>query len=203
MHTCAANSLASCSITLDDRVVFSNFNFTATSNYTPSANDIFTLTDDGLAGGTVNLTFNSGAGLLPPFSSQQGGTFTYTVTLLPNGPGSTNTFDAAEVDYQGQLGIGSLSTVLSASGLNPSPYRTSSANPPGPIPGTFSPNLTSRTFTQDFSVTRAASGTTRLNSVTSSWTAKKIVVPGPIPLLGAATAFGLSRKLRSRIRSAA
>lgn len=38
-----------------------------------------------------------------------------------------------------------------------------------------------------------------LTSVTNSWTQRPVTVPGPLPILGAGVAFGMSRKLRRRI----
>jgi hypothetical protein len=68
----------------------------------------------------------------------------------------------------------------------------------------FQPQLTSQTFTQSFSLVSINSD--NLANIGGGWRALANpvpAVPGPLPLLGAATAFGLSRKLRSRIRSAA
>lgn len=44
--------------------------------------------------------------------------------------------------------------------------------------------------------TYSANGTTKLDNMTNSF-----LVPGPLPILGAGTAFGFTRKLRSRIRA--
>jgi hypothetical protein len=189
---CFANNLSGCDLT-DGRVQYSNFSFSP--GFIPSATDAFSLL--GFADGSGSLAFN----LVAPRNSVNA-SFTYTVTLLPD-PLFTYTFDQAQVDANSNiLGGGTVSTDLTATGLSATTY-TRTGNNTSTSTGTFSPNLTSRTFTQNFSIVPAGNAAARLNTVSNQWSTKSLPVPGPLPLLGAATAFGLSRKLRSRIRSAA
>jgi hypothetical protein len=64
----------------------------------------------------------------------------------------------------------------------------------------FAPNIVTSTFTGTLNVS-AGQVSTVTGLVTT--TQPVIPVPGPLPLLGAGVAFGLSRKLRRRIKSAA
>jgi len=172
-----------CNIILDN-VQFSNFTY---SGFTASATDQFVLEGDSSGSGRVQLDF------IDDRSTSVSGTFGYTATLL--GP-PIRAFNNAEARLSAStLGGGTASSTYSSSGL--SPLTTDGS----PADGTFQQNLTTQTFTQTFSFNQVAVSN-RLRSVEGVWDTYE-PVPGPLPLLGAATAFGLSRKIRSRIRSAA
>ncbi|MEB3335489.1 MAG: hypothetical protein VKP70_10955, partial [Cyanobacteriota bacterium] len=59
----------------------------------------------------------------------------------------------------------------------------------------FNPNATDSFFTNTLV---AAAGLDGVNAITQTVSQ----VPGPLPILGAGAAFGFSRKLRARIKSA-
>ena len=182
LSSLTGNSTA-CNITLGN-VQFSNFTY---SGFTASAGDRFVLNGETDASGQVILDF------VNDLSSSASGTFSYTATLL--GP-PIRAFDLGQTTLLASLlGGGTASTTYSSSGL--SPLTTGGTS----VGGTFQRNLTTQTFTQTFSFNPALAAN-RLREVEGSWNTYE-PVPGPLPLLGAATAFGLSRKLRRRIRSAA
>lgn len=186
--TCALTNLGACNITLDN-VQYSNFSF---SGFTPVTGDLFNLAGFTTGAGTVSLSFS------PDRVTNTSGTFTYTATLL-NG----KTFNKAQANITGSsLGGGSFATTLAAAQL---PTSATSTGGPGPLQN-FNPGFATQQFTQGFGF-NFSSAPDSLTSVGGSWTAVSSAsatgVPSPMPLLGAAAAFGFSRKLRSRIRLAA
>lgn len=181
--SCFLTNLASCNQTLDG-VVFSNFSF---SGFTAAAGDKFNLLGDPLYG-DAKLTFDPSR-----TTSITNARFSYTVTLA-----SDTAFRVAQANINGStLGGGSITTSFSSSGLIAP--ATATFNGPN-VPGSFNQNLSTQTFTQAFTFNRVGSGDV-FSQVGALWSTYQ-PVPGPLPLLGAATAFGLSRKIRSRIRSA-
>ena len=188
--TCSA-PLNSCSGT-DNNVIFSNFSF---SGYTPGPSDTIILNGELGGSGSVRLRFN------PPLNTSTAGSFTYTATLIPVGPAAIRAFNDANAVIASSLSPGrTVTTTLSSSGLSPAAsYSQTGSAPATPMTGLFLEDLTSQTFKQTFNLDPALAD--EVYNVSHQWTAR-VVVPGPLPLLGAATAFGLSRKLRRRIRSA-
>jgi hypothetical protein len=187
--SCSLTALGSCNITLDN-VQYSNFSFT---NITPVAGDVFNLAGFSNGAGTVSLSFSPDRLVDIPTAS-----FSYTATLL-----SGLTFNQAQANLTGStLGGGSYSTTLAAAQLPTSP---TSNGGPGAFQN-FNPGFATQNFTQTFNFDFAANPDS-LTQVGGSFTAKAPTppssVPGPVPLLGATAAFAFSRKLRSRIRSAA
>jgi hypothetical protein len=68
----------------------------------------------------------------------------------------------------------------------------------------FTPSLTSQTFTQSFSATPSGNLVANsLGTIYSITPGPASEVPGPLPILGAGAAFGFSRRLRHRIKLAA
>jgi hypothetical protein len=191
-RTCNANNLANCNLT-DGKVQYSNFSFSP--GFIPNANDSFSLL--GFADGSGSMAFN-----LDPGRNEVNASFTYTVTLL-QGPQFTHAFRRANVGASGEnIGAGvTIDTTLNASGLTQASY-TRTGNTETAVEGVFGPGITSRTFTQSFSIVPAGNNDARLFTVSNDWNTNSEPIPGPLPLLGAVTAFGLSRKLRRRIRSA-
>jgi len=171
---------------------FSNFFFTGITE----GNYGFTY-DDPLAGGNGDHTF-SGQGLN---YRGTGFTYNYTVKIVKpgmnfagfntgfstslNAPGFKKVLSAYEADGTTLIG----STEASASSANGTGYSFVPSNP-GPI---VFKNV----------VTRAAGTNPRMDiisdSVSQSPNTPPPKVPGPLPLLGAGAAFGMSRKLRRRI----
>jgi len=188
--TCTA-PLNSCSGT-DNNVIFSNFSF---SGYTPNPSDTISLSGNPDGSGAVIMVFN-------PFrNTPTVGSFTYTATLIPT-PLFIYTFKTADVDSSSTLSSGrTVTTSLNSSGLSPAASYSKTGSTTSPqVTGIFLPRLTSQTFTQNFNLNPAP--TDFVITVNHNWTTKGLPLPGPLPLLGAVTAFGLSRKLRRRIRSA-
>ena len=194
-RTCNANTLANCNLT-DGKVVYSNFSFSA--GFTPNANDSFSLL--GFADGSGSMAFN-----FDPGRNEVNASFTYTVTLL-QGPQFTHAFRQANVGVSSQdIGAtGTVATTLNASGLSQASYTRTGDNEDNGIDvtGVFNPGISSRTFTQSFSIVPSGNVNAMLFTVSNDWNTNSEPIPSPLPLLGAVTAFSLSRKLRRRIRSA-
>jgi len=193
--SCLLTDLANCNLT-DNNIQFSNFSFTG---FTASPLDRFTFdgNSNGNRGGSVNLNFD------PARDTSFGGSFSYTATLLPS---TLFKYTFRDIVPQGGAAFfedgSTLSSSVASSGL--SGTATLSKTGTGSTSTTqasFQPQLTSQTFTQTFDL--VSINNDRLASIGAQWRARANPVPGPLSLLGAATAFGLSRKLRSRIRSAA
>jgi hypothetical protein len=168
------NNSSACDQTLGG-VVFSNFSF---SGFTASSADVFQLDGVDSGDGAVTLDFNGSR------TASISGQFSYTVTLLPDP--ATRAFDFIEANIAGLRARGSSgSTSVSSSGLpNPATDTLVAAG----TSQTFNPILTTQTFTQTFSYTHVG-GTDRLDNVGNQFFAY-VATPSPIPLLGAATAFG-------------
>jgi hypothetical protein len=97
-------------------------------------------------------------------------------------PGTTSTFNVAAISPQAQLAAGNINFTGAVNGVD-----------------NFAGNIKTSTFTATLNVTAG-----QVASVTSFVSSKQPPpVPGPVPLLGAGCAFGLSRKLRRRIKLAA
>ena len=195
-RVCFANALATCNLT-DGRVQYSNFSFS--EGFTANPGDSFSLLGYADASGSVAFDF------VYPGRNEVNASFTYTVTLL-QGPQFTHTFRQTSVGVSSEdLGASStVATTLNASGLSQASYtRTGDdqANGIGVI-GVFNPGITSRIFTQSFSIVPLGNVNAKLFTVSNDWNTNSEPIPGPLPLLGAVTAFSLSRKLRRRIRSA-
>ncbi|MFM7640271.1 MAG: hypothetical protein ACKO45_01760 [Cyanobium sp.] len=179
--SCNLSSLGTCNVTLGN-VTYSGFGFTG---ITPVGGDVFNLAGFSNGAGQVSLSFSPNRVVDIP-SAQ----FTYTATLSGG-----LSFNKAQANLTGStLGGGNYSTTLSAPQL---PISATSTGGAGSFQN-FTPGLTSQTFTQVYSFD-FVNDPDDLASVGGSFTAE---VPAPLPLFGAAAAFGFSRKLRSRIRSA-
>ena len=187
--SCSLASLASCNITLDN-VQYSGFSF---AGFTAAPGDTFNLAGFASGAGIVSLSFTPDRVVDIP-----AGSFAYTATLL-----SGRTFNQAQANLTGStLGGGDYSTTLSAAQL---PTSATSNGGAGSFKS-FNPGFSTQTFSQTFNF-NFVSAPDSVSQVGASFTAQQPAppsgVPGPVPLLGAAAAFGFSRKLRSRIRLAA
>jgi hypothetical protein len=197
--SCLLSNLSGCNLNLDG-VIFSNFSFTG---FIAAASDSFELEGNTL-GDTATGNRNGNVALVfSPVRNSQilNGSFTYTVTLTPNAT-SARAFNTATVsgNVVTTENGGSFTTEKTSSGL-PVPATYQETNGTGSlVPATFNRSLTGQTFIQKFTFNPTAPDS--LTRVRGTWTTYA-ATPGPLPLLGAATAFGLSRKIRSRIRSAA
>jgi len=90
------------------------------------------------------------------------------------------------------LGTGVPTSSQSLTNFAPSPLL---ANASSGQSGVFNPNTTSTNIVYTFSTT----GTKRIRGASTDYSS----VPGPLPILGVAAAFGFSRRLRRRIKSSA
>ena len=156
------------------------------TGFTPSTFDYITYT---LSGTDLQpqLTF------LPGRTSTITGSISYKITLT----GGYN-FATAQANITGNNGV--FSTTTTSTGL---PTSATSVGGAGTTVS-FTPSLTSQTFTQSFSAT--PSGALVVNSLGTIYSitpGPASEVPGPLPILGAGAAFGFSRRLRHRIKVAA
>ena len=166
--------------------VYSNFSYTGFTA-SDAAQNVVNMSESGVGGlqHTIGMMNTSGW-------TSASNTFNYTITVV----GGTG----VELDQWAATG----SSSIIGSGFNSTVTATNSAPSPNPngainafstvgTPSTFNAGTTSSTFNNTFNVTSNAF-TSFDNSLTQRSTAS--ATPGPLPILGAAAAFGSVRKLR-------
>ena len=173
-------------------LTYSNFSITGFTASDSAQNDV-SMSESGVGGLQHTIGMSNTSGWTSATS-----TFNYTVARASG----TNVFDQwAAVGSSVIIGSGFVSTVT-ATNSSPSP------NPNGAInafstfgsPSTFNSNTISSAFTNTFTV-RSNAFTSFSNAMTQqASTPTPSSVPGPLPILGLAAAFGFSRKLRKRIK---
>jgi len=172
---CFLSNLSACGGILGDKD-FTGFQI---SGYTPDASDKVTVMqlDDVWE---VNVALNS-------FVNKTG-TLKYNVAVT----GTNFTFNETSVSVSGSNNATNKPSVASTmTGITA--FTTTTANSETK---TFTTKPTSIAVSQVFTAAPSRS----INSFTTTYTQN---VPGPLPLLGAAAAFGFSRRLRSRIKTSA
>jgi hypothetical protein len=143
----------------------------------------------------------------PQAQSDTNGTFGYTITITPAGVAAGNQFKAAQANITGgNLNGGGFTTTINTTSL-PAPLTANSVNNPSPA-GFFNDSTLAATFSQTFAASApSGQGPATINSFGIQFTQNQgstdTSVPGPLPILGAGAAFGLSRKLRNRIKQVA
>mgnify|MGYP001810668350 CR=1 FL=1 len=142
----------------------------------------------------------------PAQRSNSSGSFFYTVSVNPIGLAQGNEFWKAQSNITGSIlnPPGFFTTTVTT---NPAINPMTSGSSPQINPSSnsfFGSGVTSAVFTQAFQV-GGGNNNALANSmgVTLTQRRPKNEVPGPLPILGAGVAFGLSRKLRQRVRQAA
>lgn len=142
----------------------------------------------------------------PQVKSNISGTFGYTISITPPGVAAGRELLAAQANITGgNLLGGSFTTSISSANLIPGILTANSVSNPSAT-GFFFNNTIAATFEQTFSAT--SGGPNKFATINSfgiqfSQTEPEPTVPGPLPILGAGAAFGMSRKLRSRIKQVA
>jgi hypothetical protein len=174
---CFLSSLSTCSGLVGDK----NFTGFSLSGFTPRANDkLYVSMFDGYYSVQTNFS--------PSTTGPLNGRLIYNVAIV----GTPFTFDEVEVSVSG--GPTSPSNPLITSVITSIPSFTTDSSTSSIK--SFADNIKTIAVDQRFT----ASGTRRLSSFTTTFTQN---VPGPLPLLGGAAAFGFSRRLRSRIKTSA
>jgi len=179
---CFLSSLSACGGIVGDK----NFTGFSISGYTPNASDKVTVMqlDDVWE---VNVALNS-------FVNKTA-TLNYNVAVT----GTNFTFNETSVSVSGSNNATLKPTVTTTmtgiipAGIAISPFPTNTA---ASQTRTFTTKPTSIAVSQVFTAAPSRS----INNFTTTYTQN---VPGPLPLLGAAAAFGFSRRLRSRIKTSA
>ena len=174
---CTLSNLSSCNGVVGDKA-FSGFNL---SGYTGPG----TINISEYAGyWTVSTTFT------PPTAGTVNGNLKYNVAIV----GTPFTFKDVEVNSSGTPAIaGNPQIVSNITGVVGGQFTTD--NLTGAIKP-FANNTKTILVDQKFT----ASTPRRLSTISTTFTQN---VPGPLPLLGGAAAFGFSRRLRSRIKTSA
>ncbi len=141
----------------------------------------------------------------PVQRSNSSGSFSYNVAITPVGLAQGNTFWKAQSNVTGSTFTnGSFETTVTT---NPAIVPATSGSSPLTNPSVdsfFGPGVTSALFTQSFTVAGGPNAAL-VNSLGVTLTQRRpsTEVPGPLPILGAGAAFGLSRKMRRRIKQVA
>ena len=176
---CFLSDLSACGGILGDKD-FTGFEI---SGYMPNASDKVTVMqlDDVWQ---VDVDLNS-------FINKTG-TLKYNVAVT----GTNFTFNETSVSVSGSTNATLKPTVASTMTGTPTGIEVFTTNTAASQTRTFTTKPTSIAVSQVFTAAPARS----INSFTTTYTQN---VPGPLPLLGAAAAFGFSRRLRSRIKTSA
>lgn len=167
---------------------YSNFSYTGFVSSDPAQN-VVNMSESGVGGlqHTIGMMNTSGW-------TSASNTFNYTITYSGSDP--LVVLDKwAATSSSSIIGSG-WDTTVAASNSAPSPVNGSGAFSTSGTPSVFNPNTKSSAFTNTFTVTNQG-----FTSFDNSLIQKQ--VPGPLSILGAGAAFGFSRKLRNRIKSAA
>jgi hypothetical protein len=171
--------------TVGDKI-YSNFSYTGFVSSDPAQN-VVNMSQSGVGGlqHTIGMMNTSGW-------TSASNTFNYTITVITGG--------GVELDQWAATGgssiIGSqFTSTVTATNSAPSPNPNGAVNAFSTVssPSTFTAGTTSSAFTNTFNVTNNAF-TSFDNSLTQKLSAT--ATPGPLPILGAAAAFGSVRKLR-------
>ncbi|MCP9937133.1 hypothetical protein KBY95_08560 [Cyanobium sp. Aljojuca 7A6] len=196
--SCAATALntAACNPLVGDKQ-FSDFTFTG---FTPAAGD--TVSFRQTAPTAFSMQYNFDPGRSAPNAT---GTFGYKITIIEPFKSLGFRFLNAQANITGgTIGGGALNTVASSTALTGG--SVSSTSGPGPI-DTFIDDTFEAVFSQTFSALGGNDPTADIESFGLRFRQNKEFttssVPGPLPILGAGAAFGLSRKMRRRIKQAA
>jgi len=177
LFNCFLNNLSACGGQLGDKN-FTGFSLTNLVGYSPTANDTLTITEeDGIW--SVEASFT-------PSITAKSGFLNYNIDVV----GTNFTFKEAEVNVGGSTATTRPIVVSTITGIPAFTTTTGTAQA-----RTFTTKPASIAVSQQFI---AANRT--MSSFTTTYTQN---VPGPLPLLGAAAAFGFSRRLRSRIKTSA
>jgi hypothetical protein len=196
-QTCTGNGTATGSFTLafldanpgltctiGDKI-YSNFSYTGFVS-SDLAQNVVNMSESGVGGLQHTIGMQNTAGW-----TSASNTFSYTVSIAS---GSNTLNQWAATGASSIIGSGFNSTVT-ATNSAPSPNPNGAVNAFSTVgsPSTFTAGTTSSAFSNTFNVTSNAF-TAFDNSLTQS--APPSATPGPLPILGAAAAFGSVRKLR-------
>jgi hypothetical protein len=164
------------SITLNSRTGFANLDGISFSN--PAAGSLTYTVQSNVdwTPGTYSLNYTITAPTAKLLS-------TFTNNSTSSDPAAANTWQVVSQTAPQQTGT---STMTGGNGVLAS--------------STLTPNLFSETFIGTLNVTAGGVQSVNFRVNTSDATS---AVPGPLPVLGAAAAFGFSRKVRNRIKAAA
>jgi hypothetical protein len=174
---CFLSSLSTCGGLVGDK----NFTGFSLSGFAPRANDKLYVSESG-GYWSVQTNFS------PSTTGTVNGRLMYNVAIV----GTPFTFDEVEVSVSG--GPTSPGNPLITSVITSIPSFTTDSSTSSVK--SFADNIKTIAVDQRFT----ALGSRRLSSFTTTFTQN---VPGPLPLLGGAAAFGFSRRLRSRIKTSA
>ena len=185
---CNLTALTGCAITAGDKTI-SGISITG-GGFTPTLNQTL---DFSIASGawivSTNFAPDQNSTLLP--SAANPAILAYTITI--NDP--TQYFDRAAIQGDDTtINGGSTSQMVTATGL-PNLTSTNGVNA-GPVAFAGQPQVI------NVSSTWYTDGVASFNNISQKFTQKSAPttqVPGPLPLLGLASAFGISRRLRRRI----
>ena len=191
--------------TIGDKI-YSDFTYSSVKRNAMSAvfsgielDDQFSFSTIGMAGLIHNLNIQS-------LNSFQNATVNlgYTVTRASG----TNEFKRYSGNITGDTGTDWALSIAATNAMG-SPSQTQTPMYPGLGQSATTPNINfnSNTITSAFMNTLQAdengAGVTQFSNRLEQMLDVPPAVPGPLPLLGAAAAFGFSRKLRNRIKLAA
>ena len=198
-QTCTGNGTSTANFTL--AFLAANPNLTCTvgdktySNFVITgfvasdlAQNVVNMSESGVGGLQHTIGMMNTSGWTSPVN-----TFNYTVSIA-SGP---NVLDQWAATGSGSLIGSAFNSTVTATNSAPSPNPNSAVNAFSTVasPSTFNAGTISSNFANTFNVT-SNSFTSFDNSLTQKLGPTATGTPGPLPILGAAAAFGSVRKLR-------
>ena len=172
--------------TVGDKI-YSNFSYTGFVSADPAQN-VVNMSESGVGGLQHTIGMQNTSGWTSPSN-----TFSYTISVIA---GNDKLFDQWAATGSSSILGSAFNSTVAATNSSPSPNPNGAVNAFSTVgsPSTFTDGTTSSAFTNTFNVTSNAftsfdNSLTQKNPPTSA-------TPGPLPILGAAAAFGSVRKLR-------
>ena len=166
---------------------YSNFSYTGFVS-SDLAQNVVNMSESGVGGLQHTIGMQNTAGW-----TSASNTFSYTVSIASG----SNVFDQWAATGSSSILGSAFNSTVAATNSSPSPNPNGAVNAFSTVgsPSTFTDGTTSSAFTNTFNVTSNAF-TSFDNSLTQKVTPSASATPGPLPILGAAAAFGSVRKLR-------
>jgi len=166
---------------------YSNFSYTGFVSGDLNQN-VVNMAESGVGGLQHTIGMQNTAGW-----TSASNTFSYTVSIASG----SNVFDQWAATGSSSILGSAFNSTVAATNSSPSPNPNGAVNAFSTVgsPSTFTDGTTSSAFTNTFNVTSNAF-TSFDNSLTQKFTPSASATPGPLPILGAAAAFGSVRKLR-------
>jgi len=171
---------------------------------TPTTVTTFGYNDDGFIGSTSLDSLRFYAGIIAPPPDWTFSPSPITISNIEYSLNGGGSFTSAGLNAtSASLDAGSFSVNLISSAISIAPITSNSFQIRFQIPGGVTTSNAGRLKVQIGATNPLDGPQVQTRSILATAYSPSSGVPGPLPLMGAAAAFGFSRRLRSRVRIAA